>query len=83
MVVNEYRLEIQFKKVRKMRNINDIPVESRPLECRPAQNVCAEQTLHGLLSTLYVSAKNFYISLKYMLENTKLKKIFKNNFEKL
>jgi hypothetical protein len=72
MVVNKYRLEIQFKKVWKMRNINNIPmVESRPLECRPAQNECAEQTLHGLLSTtLYVSEKNFCISLKYMLENT-------------
>jgi hypothetical protein len=33
MLVNEYRLEIQFKKVRKVRNINNIPmVESRPLE---------------------------------------------------
>jgi hypothetical protein len=49
MLVNEYRLEIQFKKIRKVRNINNIPmIGSRPLECRPAHNVCAEQTLHGL-----------------------------------
>ena len=34
MLVNEYRLEIQFKKVQKIRNINNIPtVGSRPLEC--------------------------------------------------
>jgi hypothetical protein len=26
MLVNEYRLEIQFKKVRKVRNINNIPI---------------------------------------------------------
>jgi hypothetical protein len=26
MLVNEYRLEIQFKKVRNVRNINNIPV---------------------------------------------------------
>jgi hypothetical protein len=39
MLVNEYRLEIQFKKVRKVRNIINIPmVGSRPLECRPVQN---------------------------------------------
>jgi hypothetical protein len=49
MLVNEYRLEIQFKKVQKIRNINNIPtVGSRPLECKPAQNVRAERTLHGL-----------------------------------
>jgi hypothetical protein len=49
MLVNEYRLEIQFKKVQKIRNINNIPtVGFRPLECEPAQNVCAERTLHGL-----------------------------------
>ena len=49
MLVNEYRLEIQFKKVQKIRNINNIPtVGSRPLECKPAQNVCAERTLHDL-----------------------------------
>jgi hypothetical protein len=45
MLANEYRLEIQFKKVQKIRNINNIPtVGSRPLECKPAQNVCAERT---------------------------------------
>jgi hypothetical protein len=39
MLVNKYRLEIQVKKVRKVRNINNIPMEgSRPLECRAAQN---------------------------------------------
>jgi hypothetical protein len=39
MLENEYRLEIQFKKVQKIRNINNIPtVGSRPLECKPAQN---------------------------------------------
>ena len=39
MLVNEYRLEIQFKKVQNIRNINNIPtVGSRPLECKPAQN---------------------------------------------
>ena len=39
MLVNEYRLEIQFKKVRKVQNISNIPtVGSRPLECRPVQN---------------------------------------------
>jgi hypothetical protein len=39
MLVNEYRLEIQFKKVQKIRNINNIPtVGSRPLGCKPAQN---------------------------------------------
>ena len=44
MVVNEYKLEIQFKKVQKIRNINNTPtVGSRPLECKPAQNVCAER----------------------------------------
>jgi hypothetical protein len=33
MLVNEYRLEIQLKKVQKIRNINNIPtVGSRPLE---------------------------------------------------
>ena len=49
MLVNEYRLEIQFKKVRKVRNINNIPMAgSRPLECRPAQNVWAERTLQHL-----------------------------------
>jgi hypothetical protein len=49
MLVNEYRLEIQFKKVQKIRNINNIPtVGSRSLECKPAQSVCAERTLHGL-----------------------------------
>jgi hypothetical protein len=38
MLVNEYRLEIQFKKVQKIRNINNIPmVGSRPLECKHAQ----------------------------------------------
>jgi hypothetical protein len=48
-LVREYRLEIQFKKVRKVRNINIPMVGSRPLECiKPAQYVCAEQTLHGL-----------------------------------
>ena len=26
MLINEYRLEIQFKKVRKVRNINNIPM---------------------------------------------------------
>jgi hypothetical protein len=32
-----------------IRNINNIPmVGSRPLECKPTQNICAEQTLHGL-----------------------------------
>jgi hypothetical protein len=32
MLVNEYRLKIQFKKVRNVRNINNIPmVDSRPL----------------------------------------------------
>ena len=42
MLVNEYRLKIQFKKVRNVRSINNIPmVESPPLDCRPAQNVCA------------------------------------------
>ena len=36
MLANEYRLEIQFKKVGKVRNINNNPmVGSRPLECRP------------------------------------------------
>ena len=50
MLVNQYGLEIQFKKVRNVRNIHNIPVVgSRPLECRSAQNaVCAERTLHGL-----------------------------------
>jgi hypothetical protein len=44
MLVNEYRLKIQFKKVRNVRNINNIPmVGSRPLDFRPAQNVCAER----------------------------------------
>ena len=44
MLVNEYRLEIQFKKIQKIRNINKIPtVGSRQLECKPAQNVCAER----------------------------------------
>jgi hypothetical protein len=39
MLVDEYRLEIQFKKVQKIRIINNIPkVGSRPLECKPAQN---------------------------------------------
>ena len=45
MLVNEYRLEVQFKKVQKVRNIiNNIPmvgssVGSGPyLECRPALN---------------------------------------------
>ena len=39
MHVNEYRLEIQIKKVRKVRNINNIPmVGSRPLEYGPAEN---------------------------------------------
>jgi hypothetical protein len=48
MLVNEYRQEIQFKKVRKVRNINNIPmVGFGPMECRPAQNVCAERTLHA------------------------------------
>ena len=52
MFVNEYRLEIQFKKVWKVQNINNIPmVGSRPLGCRPAQNVCAERTLHHLSVT--------------------------------
>ena len=47
MLVNEYRLEIQFKKGEKIRNIKNIPnVRSRPLECKPAQNVCTERTLH-------------------------------------
>jgi hypothetical protein len=56
MLVNEYRLEIRFKKVQKIRNINNIPtVGSRPLECKPAQNVCAEWTLHGLIVTLQIS----------------------------
>ena len=40
MFVNEYRLDIQFKKVRKVQNINNIPmVGSRPLECRPAEHI--------------------------------------------
>jgi hypothetical protein len=40
MLVNEYRLKIQFKKVRKVRNINSIlMVGSRPLECRPAERM--------------------------------------------
>jgi hypothetical protein len=39
MLVNEYRLEIQFKEVRNVQNVNNIPmVGTRPLECRPAQN---------------------------------------------
>ena len=43
MLVNEYRLEVQLKKVQKVRNINNIPmvgssVGSGPLECRPALN---------------------------------------------
>ena len=47
MLVNEYRLKIQFKKGRKMGNTNNIPmVGSRPLECMSAQNICAERTLH-------------------------------------
>ena len=39
MLVNEYRLDIQFKKVRKVQNINNIPpmVVTRPLECEPAE----------------------------------------------
>ena len=49
MLVNEYRLKIKFKKVRNVRNINNVPmVGSRPLDFRPAQNVYAERTLHGL-----------------------------------
>ena len=41
MLVNEYRLEIQFKKVRKVQHINNIisMVGSRPLECRPAEHM--------------------------------------------
>jgi hypothetical protein len=30
MLVNEYELEIQFKKVRKVRNINNIPIVGSP-----------------------------------------------------
>ena len=49
MLVNEYRQEIQFKKVQKMQNINNIPtVGSVMMKCKPAQNVCAERTLHSL-----------------------------------
>ena len=44
MLENEYRLEIQFKKVQKIRNINNIPtVGSRPSECKPAQHVLANR----------------------------------------
>jgi hypothetical protein len=67
MLENEYRLEIQFKKVQKIRNINNIPtVGSRPLECKPAQNVCAEQTLHGL-QVLELKLKSYKITISYCL----------------
>ena len=43
MLVNEYRPEIQFKKVWEVQNINNIPmVGTRPLECRPAE--CMRRT---------------------------------------
>ena len=72
ILVNEYRQEIQFKKVQKVRNINNIPmVGSRPLECRPygrmrrtCRNVCAERTLHCLYDTSLVK--------KYMLKTPKI-----------
>jgi hypothetical protein len=49
MLVNEYRLEIQFKKVQKIRNINNIPkVAPLLMECVDAQNICAERTLQHL-----------------------------------
>ena len=40
MLINEYRLEIQFKKVRKVRNINNIPMvgNGRVPTIGPAQN---------------------------------------------
>jgi hypothetical protein len=52
MLVNEYRLEIQFKKVRKVRNINYTPmVGSRhALECWRAQNVTFKIQLHFVKS---------------------------------
>ena len=52
MLINEYRLEIQFKKVRKVRNINNIPmvgngrVPTIGMYSRPAQNERVERTLH-------------------------------------
>jgi hypothetical protein len=63
MLVNLYRLEIQFKKVRKVRNINNIlMVGYRPLECRPAKNVCAERALHD-----YITFNSIYCSLVDLL----------------
>ena len=49
MLVNEYRPEIQFKKVWKVQNINNIPIWSGPDHWNVGlQNACTEQTLHGL-----------------------------------
>jgi hypothetical protein len=42
MLVNEYRPEIQFKKVWKVQNINNIQMVGTDFYA------CAEQTLHGL-----------------------------------
>jgi hypothetical protein len=50
MLANEYRLEIQFKKVWKVRNINNIPmVGSRPLEYR-RHRTYAQNRLHSIFN---------------------------------
>ena len=53
MLVNEYRLEIQFKKVRNVRNIHSNGFQwSGPASI--GMQACAERTLqHRSLSTIY------------------------------
>jgi hypothetical protein len=77
MVLNEYRLEIQFKKVWKVRNINNIPmVRSRPLECRPAQNglymvfeLVQILVRSQILSRLLCNSCSHYIITLYLYNN--------------
>jgi hypothetical protein len=58
MLVNEYTLKIQFKKVRNVRNINKIPmVGSRPLDFRPGRTYAQ----NGLYMVFNFSSHAYYI----------------------